>query len=223
MSSIDFNDSRKKELNAVAKCCLNFDRFRKFDIVLQQKLISSIEKSIYESSIDKARERNIPIGGNSEPFIELYSNIGYQVKINLDVNSRINNDKNDIVRYYLINKLCDYIIVSYLIDEYKKPCLLSIFPKEIFHAIINWISTINVNEIGYMNSLQLNPYINQSFIDELLLREKQKIKIKYSTMYTCAQCGNKKTQQKEIQTRSGDEGGTLFIYCLVCNHTWRIY
>ena len=39
-------------------------------------------------------------------------------------------------------------------------------------------------------------------------------------MYTCRQCGSKKTQSWEKQTRSSDEPMTTFIMCTNCRKTW---
>lgn len=232
MSFIGENEIRKKERNAISKCCLNFEKFRKFNVILQNKLILSIESSILDSAVDKAKTRNIPIYWESENFIEQYSNIGYHIKINIDIESEVNKNKNNEIKYYLITNLCNFINTNYLIEQYNKykkemknqtTLHLFDFSLDIFNKIINYIPTINAKNIGYMNSLELNPYINQLYIDELELRTNQSVIVKYSKMYTCAQCGNKKTQMREIQTRSGDEGGTLFINCIICNHTWRQY
>jgi DNA-directed RNA polymerase subunit M/transcription elongation factor TFIIS len=231
---------RKGELRAIRNCCINFPLFKSFNKESQKKLILAIESSILDASVDKARDRNIPVYWNSDNFIEQYSNIGYHVKINLDVNSSILINKDDKTRYYLISRLCNSVIVNYLQElhnkyvswkEEKKILTSNIVPEKsflnlppgIFGKILEFVPVINPKNVGYMNPLEFNPYINQVYIDELITREKQTIKIKFSKMYTCSQCGNKKTQMRELQTRSGDEGGTLFIKCIVCQHTWRQY
>ncbi|XP_063729212.1 DNA-directed RNA polymerase I subunit RPA12-like [Symsagittifera roscoffensis] len=35
---------------------------------------------------------------------------------------------------------------------------------------------------------------------------------------TCGNCGNKQMAYKTMQTRSADEGQTVFFYCLECKH-----
>lgn len=37
----------------------------------------------------------------------------------------------------------------------------------------------------------------------------------------CIKCGSKKTFAYQKQVRSADEGFTLFVSCLKCNHSWR--
>lgn len=221
---------RSKERNAIGFCCNNFDLFKKLDYNLQRKMVNIIESSIHDASIDKSRARNIPMYWESSLFIEQYSNTGYHVKVNLDINSRINKDKSNDVKYYFVKLIYNSILVNYLDiqwDNYQKNntniSYLFSLPKHIYNKIMINVSPLNNETIGYMNSLEINPYINQFYIDELLIRGQQTIKIKYSEMYTCHQCNNKKTQMREIQTRSSDEGGTLFITCIVCGSTWRQY
>ena len=74
-----------------------------------------------------------------------------------------------------------------------------------------------------MNSEQLNPYINKPYKQKLMLREQQTIKIKTSKMYTCPQCKKNDAKYWKMQTRSGDEGYTIFVNCQLCGFRWRIY
>jgi len=39
----------------------------------------------------------------------------------------------------------------------------------------------------------------------------------------CPKCGNDNAYTWIVQTRSGDEGPTVFYRCTKCGHTWRIY
>ncbi len=39
----------------------------------------------------------------------------------------------------------------------------------------------------------------------------------------CPKCGNNEAYTWIVQTRSGDEGGTVFYRCTKCRYTWRIY
>ena len=242
------NETRKKEFDSIGHICSNFLLFKKLDFTLQKKLVKEVEQSISNASIDKANANIYLLIGIMIDFIELYSNIGYNIKINIDINSRINISKPENTRFYLISNLYNFIILKYLKNKYKKykskqpnasfniinpnitnPNIKSKvkfhlfdFPIKIIDHIFSFIPSVNAKRVGYMNPLELNPYINQTYIDALALRANQEITIKYSTMFTCSQCGTKKTQMKEIQTRSSDEGGTLFVTCLTCGLTWKM-
>ncbi len=39
----------------------------------------------------------------------------------------------------------------------------------------------------------------------------------------CPKCGNDEAYTWIVQTRSGDEGGTVFYRCTRCKYTWRVY
>lgn len=40
-------------------------------------------------------------------------------------------------------------------------------------------------------------------------------------LFKCGKCKSWKTQDTQLQTRSGDEGTTSFCYCWNCGHRWR--
>lgn len=221
---------RKSEKKSIYNGCLNYSVFKNLDKDLRKKLVCLIESSILDATIDKTTEQNIPTYWDNKTFIEYYCSISYNIKINIDICSSINKNKTELVKNYLIDRLCNYMVSEYLKKSYvlykkEKNTTNYLFnlSKPIFTHILSKLPVCNPVKIAYMNSRDLNPYINQEYIDDLQQRMEQKVKIKYSAMYTCSQCKNKKTQMHEIQTRSSDEGGTLFINCLVCNHTWRQY
>ena len=223
---------RTKEMEAIATCCRSYPNFKKYDKKVRNRLIRSIESSILDATIDKSRERNIPTYWDSDEFVEQYSNIGYHVKINIDVESNVNVNKEPKIKNYLISHLCDFVTTSYLFElytDYRESTIqlpkfnLLDFPPEVFNKILSYVPVVDPKSLGYMNSLGLNPYINQIYVEEIKLRSAQGIKIKYSSMYTCNNCGQKKTLSREIQTCSLDEAGTLFIECIVCGSTWRSY
>ena len=43
----------------------------------------------------------------------------------------------------------------------------------------------------------------------------------YATHYACPKCNARKTWYYQVQTRSADEGMTVFITCAVCDHHWK--
>lgn len=206
---------RDASRKAIRRWCNNYPRYGLLELEQQKKIISSIETGVLHAAIDKARERNIPPYWDDDRFIDLYSNIGFGVNINLDPDSSINRNNPDSIRTYLISGICNWIILDWLNQNPKF--------KSISGHVTTYMTVINPREIGYFSPIELNPNINQSYLDELEIRNNQEIKLKYSEMYRCSQCGNKKTQLRNIQTRSSDEGYTTFFTCIVCGHTWRQY
>ncbi len=43
------------------------------------------------------------------------------------------------------------------------------------------------------------------------------------TKIRCPKCGHDEAYTWIVQTRSGDEGPTIFYRCTRCSHTWRVY
>ena len=43
------------------------------------------------------------------------------------------------------------------------------------------------------------------------------------TKVRCPKCGNNTAYTWIVQTRSGDEGPTVFYRCTKCGYTWRVY
>ena len=42
-----------------------------------------------------------------------------------------------------------------------------------------------------------------------------------TNQFRCGKCGGNKTTYYTMQTRSADEGETIFITCLTCGKRWR--
>ena len=216
---------RSRERTAIGNCCAAYKLFKELDYAIQKETIISIESSILDASVDKAKYQNIPTYWDSKEFVEQYSNTGYHVKINLDINSSVNR-RDEGTKYYFINLVYKAAIVNYLrrlYDKQPNASMLLRMPKLVYDKILRYISSTNIKTIGYMTSLEMNPNINQIYIDELNVRGQQMVKIKYSEMHVCYQCGNKKTQTREKQTRSLDEESTLFITCVICGNRWTQY
>ncbi len=63
-----------------------------------------------------------------------------------------------------------------------------------------------------------------AIVDNRRLEEIQKFEVE-DGIYTCGKCKGMKTMSYPFQTRSGDEGFTIFIKCANpdCGNMWKIY
>jgi DNA-directed RNA polymerase subunit M/transcription elongation factor TFIIS len=216
--TIKMNAERKSEIAAITACINNYDSFVSVSEKRKRDLASRIENSIYENARIKAIERHVRVDWNNVVFIEIYSNISYNIKVNLDVNSRANSEHEGDARCYLASRLYNYLLSEQMKEQYGG----QLSPISV-DKIASHFDSIAPESLGSLSSVELNPLINQVYLDEIKLRQQQGISMKYSKMYKCGRCGKSKTRLREIQSASADEGTTLFIHCIACNHRWRQY
>lgn len=200
--------------------CLNYERFELSEFSMLE-LAKIIERSIYNSTIDKAKEKDIPNYWGQESFVAQYSSIGHDVKINLDPKSNVNRNQTGESKNYTINCICNFINIKLtLILLIKKNSINVETAKELFNKIKKYIPNIDPKNLATLSPYELNPKINEPYIEHLRIRGEQSIKPTTSSLYKCI-CGCKQTICYEIQTRSLDEGGTLFVKCMSCMNVWR--
>lgn len=189
---------------------------------LLEKTAAIIESSCHNANVDKAREKNIPTFWEEETFVEQYSNIVYTVLINIDPKSSVNQDRPPIPPSDTsdVSEGSDVLLIHRILISSVLSCLS--LPQSSID-ILTKISGIDLSKIGYMSSIEFNPHINQHILDEIETRSAQVVNVKTTEMYLCEKCKQRKTKYWKAQTRSGDEGYTIFIECQVCGHEWRVY
>jgi len=91
--------------------------------------------------------------------------------------------------------------------------------------LLNLIKTnkINVEMIGYMTPQELCPENWELIIKNKKNKEERLSKIKTTDAYVCKKCHNNKCTTYQAQTRSADEGSTIFITCLLCGHVMKFF
>lgn len=188
---------RKAEVQAIYKCLMEYDKFAAIQKEDCMHIAELIELGIYNHAVEKIFERHLQIDWTDWRFSETYSNIAYNVKINLDPNSSVNANHDEKTRTFLVSAM-------YAFHERSDDALTP-------------------ESLGAASSVDLNPLINQVYLEEISLREQQKIEMKFSKMYRCGRCKKSKTRIREIQSASLDEGSTLFITCIACGNRWRQY
>ena len=184
-------------------------------------LAKVLERSCNNVNIDNSLCKNILCYWDNDEFLEYYSNIIYDIAKNLDPDSSVNISLPPESRYYLINKIkesSDLFIKSYLLRQG------GLKDEHIDHILQSLLGDLmNLDNIGYFTSDELNPNINKSYKDQIKKRRDEKLEIKSTKMYLCGQCKKRNAKYYRIQTCSGDEGYTLFVTCFECGHKWSIY
>jgi DNA-directed RNA polymerase subunit M/transcription elongation factor TFIIS len=202
---------RDQELDAIRRCLMTYPLFTKLPQNFQNQLVSELEKGCNNYTFDKAVIRNLPQIWESSQYVELYSNIGYNLKINIDITSSIN--KNDS---YFVERLCNH-----LLKEYISVCGSFWDPDIPWNNILSYIESVNPKTAAYLDNNIMNPKSSKKYLDEIKLREQQKIEKKYTEQYQCSRCKARKSTYVAVQARGLDEDLTLVITCAVCSHTWK--
>jgi DNA-directed RNA polymerase subunit M/transcription elongation factor TFIIS len=219
---MDSDSLREKTRNLIQETLLKSVDWQQVNIETLEATVRSIESSCHNANVDKAREKNIPTYWQEEQFVEQYSNIVYKVIINIDPESSINTTPKDgqvsLIRRILLTQLVRMLPIH----ETSMNIILDMIRGN--HDLRNY-DPLNHDllKIGYMSSIELNPHINQHILDEIANRSAQIVNEKTTEMYLCSRCKQRKTKYRKAQTRSGDEGYTIFIECQVCGFKWTIY
>jgi DNA-directed RNA polymerase subunit M/transcription elongation factor TFIIS len=215
---------RKKECEMIYNSLIQYELFESFPAPIVKLLCKSIERSIYNHAIKEAKLKSIPNYWTNENFCSQYSSIGYDIKLNLDPTSSVNKNKSPEIQYYSVSRIYNFLLVRefrYLIQQHMN------IPKnaatQICSCITNYLPVFLPSSMGEMGPNDINPLINKPYIDQLKIREQQETIVKHSSMYPCPTCGERKAIIYELQTCSLDEGGTLFVKCMICNGVWTAY
>lgn len=84
----------------------------------------------------------------------------------------------------------------------------------------NIISNIDPLLIAEYNTRDICPEIYNQIEEQIELRKQQKVIAKYSKMYKCPRCHERKVEVKPVQNRSLDEAANMSALCTNCGHNW---
>lgn len=77
-------------------------------------------------------------------------------------------------------------------------------------------------DVAFMDASSLNAPLSREFADaknRRNLHDRDEY-LAVSTMFECPKCAQRRSTYRQLQTRSGDEGSTMFVHCLACGHDW---
>lgn len=198
---MSLNQFRLKSIDLLIDILENDTQASELGQEIIDELSQKIESSCNNANIDLAKQRHIPIYWDNQTFYEQYSSIVFRVLMNIDPNSSINKYKSPEIGRYCISQIIK--CGNALIWKTDPP--------------------FDLNRIGYLMEDELNPHINQPYKDQIKIRSEQIITYKTTKMYQCPQCKKNDAKERRNQTRSSDEGYTIFLTCQICDYRWRIY
>ena len=199
-------------------CMVNYPPFTHLSKKTQDLLVKRLERGCYNANIERANQNHIPTYWDNPVFVEQYETICYNAKVNLDPESSINKSLGDIARNYLVIRVYN----SAIVELYAKIWYRKNYSVSSLKALISRIPYVRPEHVGGMSSIDMNPSISHKIIEDIALRGKQTINKKYTTMYKCPKYGHAQATIRSQQTRSGDEGVTHFLHCLICGDRWTI-
>ena len=76
--------------------------------------------------------------------------------------------------------------------------------------------------VPFLDATRLNPPLVSQFVRDKARRDAHDHNqfVTASSLFECPACGARKSTYRQLQTRSGDEGSTIFLSCLECGHKW---
>lgn len=132
----------------------------------------------------------------------------------------------------------EYSLIYCLNNHYDPKFLKSIYDDKIYNILLNLDSKnhiknktfkqnllagkINPKEVAFMAPAQMHPEKWQYWIKKKEYKEWRENSIAYSDTYQCGKCKERKCKITQLQTRSADEGATIYVSCMVCHHTFKI-
>ncbi len=124
-------------------------------------------------------------------------------------NGIIKNWKNvDFVNLY--HSICFNILSNLDYDTRSESLIQKIEAKE-----------VNMRDLAKMTSMELCPEKHIIINKKIEQRNNFKRKLKYSELYQCRKCKNKKCTIEKRFNRSLDEGVNLTINCIECGFSWN--
>ncbi len=177
-----------------------------------------------------------------EDLCEISDDINEIRKNNISILNRVinNMNKTKIIEESIFRFTCEKSNIRKVIKKWENPIFRKIYinksrslymnlNKDSYIKNTSLISKINSNKfdlenIAFMTYQELFPEHWKKLLDEKYKREAVMYEDKteaMTDMFKCGRCKQRKCTYYELQTRSADEGMTIFITCVNCGNRWR--
>lgn len=124
------------------------------------------------------------------------------------------------ILYSTMKNLMDNLLSAVYMDKLHD--IISNLKRENSHLkkIIN-TKKIPFQKLAFLSPQEIEPNNWDELKRKQELQEYKKKNMGATDLYQCKNCGHRKTQVTQMQTRSADEKMTLFITCMVCYTTFK--
>ena len=113
-------------------------------------------------------------------------------------------------------------------------CITNFYDENMFQAVYldkldnliydldqeNISNYLDIQKIAFLDPHVIKPSNWEDLLKKRELKEYKKNNMAATDLYKCYQCGERKCQIRQAQTRSADEPMTVFVTCLVCGNTF---
>ena len=156
---------------------------------------------------------HILLKNNPDENVRLIDMFNISIKINKSCHRKVTTYEDDN------NYNANYSIIMHKIVMNLDP-ESSINDRYLIDNVLK--NNINLEEICFSDSNVLCPKKNYEIYEKVKNRNNIVTEKKFTVLYTCPKCKEKKCNQQTVQLRSADEGCNLKIECTNCNHCWVI-
>lgn len=141
----------------------------------------------------------------------------------------------------IYNWTIEYSNENKIIKNWKNPKFYKLYIEKARSVLDNvdsssYINNVNLlerikdkeflpHEIPFMKPESLFPDRWKDTLDAYMKKYKnayEKQDVVVSSLFKCFKCGKKECTFYSMQTRSADEGETVFVRCTICGNTWKM-
>ena len=117
-----------------------------------------------------------------------------------------------------------------IVNKWSNPLFYDVYVSKLktvdynLRTLPGLLQQIPAKDIAFKTHQELDPGKWAHLIDKKNKRDEYMVTehaVSTTDLFTCSRCKNKKCTYYQLQTRSGDEPITTFVFCLECDHRWR--
>jgi hypothetical protein len=188
------------------------------------RLVKIMEFSLYHAARNQYLRNHSVVNWTDAKFIDTYSSLGAKILYNVDQGSSLNVEwRRQAPEAISVADLClrGYCYRARTVHHLEPETARAVWGCVRRHLPGHGKTWLDPEGLAEMSSVEINIALNHTYLMDREERERQKLVERYSEMYKCSVCGNRKTKYRIDQTRSLDEASTVTVTCMSCGNIWK--